>query len=91
MHFDDGHLALQAASAGRGVALGRLAYAIDDLEAKRLKRPFEPVLELDLKYYLLIPESRATEPAIAAFRGWLEQEAALFAPRLRALAGGKRP
>ncbi len=91
MHFDDGHLALQAAAAGRGVALGRLAYAIDDLEAKRLKRPFEPVLELDLKYYLLIPESRLTEPAIAAFRGWLEQEAALFAPRLRALPGGKRP
>jgi len=91
MHFDDGHLALQAASAGRGVALGRLAYAIDDLEAKRLKRPFEPVLELDLKYYLLIPESRLTEPSIAAFRGWLEQEAALFAPRLRALPGGKRP
>ena len=91
MHFDDGHLALQAAAAGRGVALGRLVYAIDDLEAKRLKRPFEPVLELDLKYYLLIPESRLTEPAIAAFRGWLEQEAALFAPRLRALPGGKRP
>ena len=91
MHFDDGHLALQAAAAGRGVALGRLAYAIDDLEAKRLKRPFEPVLELDLKYYLLIPELRMTEPAIAAFRGWLEQEAALFVPRLRALAGAKRP
>jgi LysR family glycine cleavage system transcriptional activator len=91
MHFDDGHLALQAASAGRGVALGRLAYAIDDLEAKRLKRPFEPVLELDLKYFLLMPEARATEPAIASFRHWLEQEAALFAPRLRALSGGKRP
>jgi DNA-binding transcriptional LysR family regulator len=91
MHFDDGHLALQAASAGRGMALGRLAYAIDDLEAKRLKRPFDPVLELDLMYHLLIPESRLMEAAIAAFRGWLEQEAALFAPRLRALAGGKRP
>ena len=28
---------------------------------------------------------------LEAFRGWLEQEAALFAPRLRALPGGTRP
>lgn len=90
-HFDDGHLALQAAAAGRGVALGRLAYALDDLTARRLRRPFAPVLELDVKYYLLIPESRAAEPAITAFRAWLEQEAALFLPRLRTLSGGQRP
>ena len=90
MHFDDGHLALQAAAAGRGVALGRLAYALDDLEAKRLKRPFESILDLELKYHLLVPESRAAEPAIAAFRGWIEQEASLFAARLRAIPGGKR-
>jgi LysR family glycine cleavage system transcriptional activator len=90
-HFDDGHLALQAAAAGRGVALGRLAYALDDLTARRLRRPFAPVLELDVKYNLLIPEARAAEPAITAFRAWLEQEAALFLPRLRALSGGQRP
>ncbi len=90
MHFDDGHLALQAAAGGRGVALGRMAYALDDLTARRLKRPFAPVLELDLKYYLLIPEARAAEPAIATFRAWVEQEAAQFVPRLRALSGGRR-
>ena len=61
------------------------------LAAKRLRRPFAPVLELDVKYYLLIPEARASEPAITAFRAWLEQEAALFLPRLRALSGGQRP
>ncbi len=37
MHFDDGHLVLQAAAAGRGVSLGRLAYALDDLAARRLR------------------------------------------------------
>ena len=87
MHFDDGHLVLQAAAAGRGVALGRLAYALDDLESRRLKMPFGPVLEMDLKYYLLVPESRSNVPAIAAFRAWFEQEAASFAPRLAAVTG----
>jgi DNA-binding transcriptional LysR family regulator len=95
MHFDDGHLVLQAAAAGRGVALGRVAYALDDIEARRLRMPFGPVLELDLKYYLLIPETRATEPAIDTVRAWFQQEAGLFAPRLSAfgskLAKGGRP
>lgn len=85
MHFDDGHLVLQAAAAGRGVALGRLAYALDDLAARRLRMPFGPILELDLQYYLFVPEARADEPAIAAFRKWFIQEAALFAPQLRAV------
>jgi LysR family glycine cleavage system transcriptional activator len=93
IHFDDGHLVLQAASSGRGVALGRLAYALDDLEARRLRVPFGPVLELDLKYYLFVPEGRASEPAIAAVRAWFTQEAASFAPRLqavvRAVSAGK--
>jgi LysR family glycine cleavage system transcriptional activator len=83
MHFDDGHLVLQAAAAGRGVALGRLAYALDDLDARRLRMPFGPVLELDVQYYLLLPEARVAEPAIAAVRDWFRQEAAAFAPRLR--------
>ena len=101
MHFDDGHLVLQAAAEGRGVALGRVAYALDDLEARRLRMPFGPVLELDLKYYLLIPETRAAEPAISAFRAWFTHEASLFVPRLAAAirsapdgaaqAGGKGP
>lgn len=85
MHFDDGHLVLQAAAAGRGVALGRLAYALEDLEARRLRIVFGPVLEPDLAYNLLIPEGRADEPAIAAFTTWVVQEARLFDLRLRAV------
>lgn len=91
MHFDDGHLVLQAAAAGRGVALGRLAYAIDDLESRRLRMPFGPVLQMDLQYHLMVPEARGREPAIAAFRAWIEQEAVLFAPRLEVVAASARP
>jgi len=83
MHFDDGHLVLQAAAGGRGVALGRLAYALDDLDARRLRIPFGPVLELDVQYYLLLPEARLSEPAITAVRDWFMQEAETFAPRVR--------
>jgi LysR family glycine cleavage system transcriptional activator len=90
MHFDDGHLVLQAAAAGRGVALGRLAYALDDLDSKRLRMPFGPVLQMELQYYLLVPEARVNEPAIAGFRAWLAQEALSFAPKLREVAREKR-
>ena len=77
-HFDDGHLALQAAAAGGGVALGRLVYAVDDLAARRLRIVLRPVIEMDIVYHLLIPESRAHLPAVVAFRSWIEAEAADF-------------
>lgn len=86
-HFDDGHLVLQAATGGRGVALGRLAYALDDLDARRLRMPFGPILELELKYYLFVPEARAGEPVLAAVRAWFIQESVSFAPRLQAVVG----
>jgi LysR family glycine cleavage system transcriptional activator len=84
MHIDDGHLVLQAAAGGAGVALGRLVYALDDLDARRLRMPFGPVLDLDMQYYLFVPEARAGELAIAAVRAWFVQEAESFVPRLRA-------
>ncbi|HQR24354.1 MAG TPA: transcriptional regulator GcvA [Burkholderiaceae bacterium] len=77
-HFDDGQLALQAAAAGGGIALGRLVYAVDDLTAKRLRIVLPPVIRMDIAYYLLIPESRANLPTVSAFRNWMEGEAAAF-------------
>lgn len=90
LHFDDGHTVLQAAAAGYGVALGRLGYAVEDLESKRLRVPFGPMLDLRVQYYLLFPEARRAAPAVVSFRTWLEQEAVLFTTRLQALAGGGR-
>ena len=77
-HFDDGHLVLQAAAGGAGLALGRLVYAVGDLEARRLKVAISPAMEMDVAYYLLIPEAKAELPAVVAFRAWLEAEAAVF-------------
>lgn len=83
--FDDGHLALQAAASGVGVALGRLVYAVDDLAAKRLRIAMQPVIEMDIAYYLLIPESRTNLPAVVAFRTWIEAEAADFRSNFKKL------
>jgi LysR family glycine cleavage system transcriptional activator len=80
--FDDSHLALQAAVEGQGVALGRLAYAVNDLSQGRLVLPFREVIELELHYHLLVPEIRATEPLIAGFRRWLQHEAQEFRSEL---------
>jgi LysR family glycine cleavage system transcriptional activator len=88
-HFDDGHLALQAAAAGGGVALGRLVYAVDDLAARRLRIAMQPVIEMDIAYYLLIPESRASLPAVTAFRAWIEAEATEFRRSFEKLFRGR--
>ncbi len=78
LFFDDSHLALQAACDGQGVALGRLAYAVNDLAQGRLVLPFRQVLELDLHYHLIVPRTRALEPLIARFRHWMQREASEF-------------
>jgi LysR family glycine cleavage system transcriptional activator len=87
LHFDDGHTVLQAAAAGHGIALGRLGYAVGDLEAKRLRVPFGPMLDMGVRYYLLFPETRRMSPAAASFRSWLEQESVSFTARLQSMAG----
>lgn len=86
LRFDDGHLALQAAALGAGVALGRLAYAAADLEAGRLVAPLALRLPLDTRYYLLVPRGRAASPALMAFSGWLVEEAARFEATMARLA-----
>lgn len=77
-HYDDGHLALQAATAGSGIALGRLVYAAADLQARKLRIVFRPVMKLDLAYQLLVPEAKASLPAVVSFRKWVLEEAARF-------------
>jgi LysR family glycine cleavage system transcriptional activator len=86
LRFDDSHLALQAASEGQGVTLGRIAYAIDDLSQRRLILPYRRVIRLDMNYYLLVPEAHVNEPLIASFRAWLRAEAQTFREVLAAHA-----
>ena len=69
--FDESATALQAAINGLGVALGRRAFVEADLAAGRLVDPFDIHLPQDTAFYVVSPEERAGEPAIAAFRTWI--------------------
>lgn len=70
LYFESGHLAIQAAVEGLGVAIGRTASATDDLLAGRLVAPFD-VRTRRRAYYFVAPETIAGTPKIVRFREWL--------------------
>lgn len=74
--FDDSSLAIQAAIAGMGVALGRSVLVREDLEAGRLVRPFDLKLPAEYAYYVVCRAGTEELPKIAAFRTWLTEMAA---------------
>ena len=95
-HYDDAHLALQAATGGAGLALGRLVFAYDDLASKRLKIALDPIRKMEVRYYMLAPTTRVALPTVAAFRDWLRVEALVFRRQLeitteRGAAVARRP
>lgn len=72
--FNHTSLALEAAAAGRGVALALSAVAAGDLAAGRLVSPFENRVPIDLAYYVICPPATAGRPKVQAFRAWLRSE-----------------
>jgi LysR family glycine cleavage system transcriptional activator len=69
-------MVLQAAQAGRGVALG-WSYIVDEMIADgRLLRPLEAVMETAQGYYVGALEENAAQPAIHAFIEWVIEESA---------------
>ena len=89
-HFDDAHLALAAAAASGGIALGRLIYAAEDIAARRLRIAASPLIKMDIAYHLLIPEARMHGPAVVAFRRWLESEAESFRGSFAEILRGRK-
>jgi LysR family glycine cleavage system transcriptional activator len=77
-HFNSVQLALQAAMAGQGVALGIEALAADDITDGHLIVPFDIRLPLDSAYHVVTLEEEADLPQVAAFRAWVLREAAQF-------------
>ncbi|MET0724440.1 MAG: LysR substrate-binding domain-containing protein [Tardiphaga sp.] len=72
--FDHFYLTIQAAIDGLGVAMGPTALVADDLAAGRLITPF-PHLSLSARsYFAYSPEARRSDPHIAVFCDWLEQQ-----------------
>lgn len=75
LHFYQTDLALRAAVAGQGVALGTTALVVDLLEQKALVKPFGLSLESPLGYHIVCPEESARRGAVAAFIEWVMVEA----------------
>jgi LysR family transcriptional regulator, glycine cleavage system transcriptional activator len=73
--FDYPGLVLDAAAAGRGVALALSTVAAADLVAGRLVTPFAVAAPTPFAYYVVCPEATAERPKVAAFRRWLRAEA----------------
>ena len=69
--FDQSFMAIQAASEGLGVALGRTRIVEADIAAGRLVVPFDMVLPPDAGFYVVAPDDTADAPNIALFRDWL--------------------
>lgn len=74
-HFNTTQLTLEAAIAGRGVALAKGTIAKGDLEKGNLVRLFARALPVDFAYYIVCPENRLEIPKVKAFINWLREEA----------------
>ncbi|HEX5263437.1 MAG TPA: transcriptional regulator GcvA [Phenylobacterium sp.] len=73
--FSNTYLSIEAALAGRGVALAEAALVRDELAAGRLVRPFDiELMSPNSQWILSLPE-KADRPDIRRFRNWLVGQA----------------
>ncbi len=81
--FNQSALVIDAAVAGRGVALAKRTLAQHDLSAGRLASPFaEGGVATRSAYYVVTARSRPPSPEAEAFIEWLRDEAREFDNRL---------
>lgn len=73
--FDDTHLTTMAATAGRGIMLGRSVLIADAVASGALVRPLDIALPAGASYHFACPEDYLDLPKIQAFRAWLHEEA----------------
>ena len=76
--FSDETHTVSAALQGQGVALMSLALIADELRAGNLVQPFGPQLP-GLPFFLVCPQARRSEPAVAAVFEWVKGLAPLDA------------
>lgn len=68
--FSNVYLAIEAALAGRGVALAEEALVIDELNAGRLVKPFDIELPSPFSQWIITLPEKADRPDIRRFRTW---------------------
>jgi LysR family transcriptional regulator, glycine cleavage system transcriptional activator len=75
-HFNLSQMAVSAALAGQGIAMGRAALVLDDLLAGRLLMPFGHPVRSRASYFFVT--GMAPSPRTALVQGWITAEAARF-------------
>lgn len=74
--FDQSGLLIEAAAAGRGVALAKRSLAQADLASGRLVAPFADGSQmLGFAYYIVMPRDRPASPGTKSFVAWLKKQA----------------
>lgn len=73
IHLSQANLAIRAAIAGCGVALGDDALAGPELARGQLVRPLKQTIPARSAYYLAVPNPSAERPAVEVFRAWLRR------------------
>ena len=73
--FNQSSLVIEAAVAGKGVALAKSQLALADLEAARLVIPFDMSSPSAFAYYIVHPPSKSGAAPVKAFKAWLHAEA----------------
>ena len=75
LHFNTHSLAVEAAVAGRGIALARSAIAEEDLRAGRLVKLFGEDVPVGFAHYVVAPVARSKSERVQDFIDWLREEA----------------
>ena len=86
--FNQSSLVIEAAVAGRGIALAKRALAQADLDAGRLVAPLQIATQVDFAYYAVHPKVKGRLPQVKAFVAWLVEEAAVHEASLLTLDNG---
>ncbi|QHI98606.1 LysR family transcriptional regulator [Xylophilus rhododendri] len=84
-HFNLSQMALGAALAGQGIAMGRAALVLDELAAGRLVMPFGRPVRSRASYYFVT--RMAPSPRTTLVQTWIAAEAARFRQQRDALLG----
>lgn len=91
--FDSIFMAFEAAVQGLGVALGRRPFVDDEFSDNRLVPIWGRSYVSDTSYWLVVPDVRADDWRVAAFRSWLKEQALVYQlddDRLDALSNHQR-
>lgn len=85
LRLNQSSLVIEAAAAGKGVALAKGQLAAADLASGRLITPFvDAAMPLNYAYWLVWPRGRTVSPGLKAFLDWIRDEARAAEPDLGA-------